>query len=52
MLLYIIEIMNPNYSIILCFVEKNPKKHLKYVLYQNKICIFLLQVPTTPPTHL
>ncbi len=33
----IIENMNPNYNIIPCFVEKNPKKHLKFVLYQNKV---------------
>jgi hypothetical protein len=44
--------MNPNYNIIPCFVEKNPKKHLKYMLYQNKVCGFLLQVPTVLPTFL
>jgi hypothetical protein len=48
----IVENMNPNYSIIPCFVEKNPKQHLKFVLYQNKIYGFLLQVPIAPPTLL
>ncbi len=52
MLFYITKNMNPNYNIIPCFVEKNPKKHLKFVLYQNKICGFLLQVPTILPTLL
>jgi hypothetical protein len=38
--------MNPNYNVIPYSVEKKiPKKHLKFVLYQNKICGFLLQVP-------
>jgi hypothetical protein len=46
------ESINPNYIIIPCFVEKNPKKHLKSMLYQNKVCGFLLQVPTTLPTFL
>jgi hypothetical protein len=50
MLPCITENMTPNYSIIPCFIEKNPKKHLKFVLYQNKICGFLLQVPIAPPT--
>ncbi len=40
--------MNSNYSIIPCFVEKNPKKHFKSMLYQNKVCVFLFQVPTAP----
>jgi hypothetical protein len=44
--------MNLNYNIIPCFVEKNPKQHLKFVLYQNKVCGFLLQVHTTLPTLL
>ncbi len=52
MFLYIIENMNPNYNIILCFVEKIPIFFKKFVLYQNRICGFLLQVPTTPPTLL
>jgi hypothetical protein len=41
--------MNQNYNIISCFVEKNPKQQLKYVVYQDKICGFLLEVPTSPP---
>jgi hypothetical protein len=51
MLICITENMNPNYNIIPCFVEKNPKQNLKYVLYQNKICGFLPQVPpaNAPP---
>jgi hypothetical protein len=48
MLLCITENMNPNYSIIPCFVEKNLKKHLKFVKYQNKVYGFLLQIPITP----
>jgi hypothetical protein len=47
MFFYIIKNINSNYNIIPCFVEKNPKNHFKYVLYQNKVCGFLLQVPTT-----
>ncbi len=42
--------MNPNYNVIPCFVEKQiSKQHFKYVLYQNKICGFLPQVPLAPP---
>jgi hypothetical protein len=52
MFIYIIENMNPNYSVIPCFVEKNPKQHLKCVLYQNIVYGFLLQVPPTPTTLL
>jgi hypothetical protein len=40
--------MNPNYTIIPYFVEKNPKQHLKSMLYQNKVYGFLLQVPLAP----
>ncbi len=32
--------MNPNYSIILCFVEKNPKQHLIYVLSPIESLVF------------
>jgi len=39
-----------NYSIIPCFVEKNLKQNLKYVLYQNRVYGFLLQVFISPPT--
>jgi len=42
------ENMNPNYSIIPCFVKKNPRQHLKFVLYQNRVCGFLLQIPLAP----
>jgi hypothetical protein len=52
MFIYITENMNPNYRIIPCFVEKNPKKHLKSVLHQNKIFGFILQILTAPPTFL
>jgi hypothetical protein len=52
MFICIIENMNPNYIVITCFVEKNPKEHLKFVLYQNKVCGFLLQVPLAPSTFL
>jgi len=52
MFLCINENMNPNYNIIPCFIEKNPKQHLKYVLYQNKIYDFLLQVLLAPPIFL
>jgi hypothetical protein len=48
MLLYIIENIPQNNNMVPCFVEKIPKQHFKYVLYQNRICGFLLQVPTTP----
>jgi hypothetical protein len=48
-LLCITENMNPNHNVIPCFVEKNPKQHLKFVLYQNIVSGFLLQVPPTPP---
>ncbi len=44
--------MNQNYNRISCFVEKNPKQQLKYVEYQNKVCGFLLQVPTSRLTFL
>jgi hypothetical protein len=44
--------MNPNYNIIPCFVEKNPKKYLKFVLYQNRVCGSLLEIPLAPPTLL
>ncbi len=49
MLLCLTENMNPNYNIIRCFVEKIPKQHLKFVLYQNKVCDFLSQVPPILP---
>jgi hypothetical protein len=32
--------------------KKIPKQHLKFVLYQNKVCGFLLQVLQAPPTFL
>jgi hypothetical protein len=38
--------MNPNYSMIPCFVGTNPKQHLKFMLYQNRICGFLPQIPS------
>jgi hypothetical protein len=44
--------MNQNYNIISCFVEKNQKQQIKYVVHQNKVYGFLLQVPTTLPTLL
>ncbi len=48
MLLYITKNMNPNYSVIPCFVEKkSPKQHLKSVLYQKKVYAFLPQIPPT-----
>jgi hypothetical protein len=37
--------MNQNYNEIPCFVEKNSKQQLKYVVYENKIDDFLLQIP-------
>jgi hypothetical protein len=40
--------MNQNYSIVPCFIEKNPKKHLKFMSYQNKVCGFSLQIPIIP----
>jgi len=43
MLLYIVENMNQNYDKIPCFVEKNPKQQLKFMVYQNKIYGFILQ---------
>jgi len=53
MLVCIIENMYPNYSVIPCFVEKIiPKQHLKFVLYQNKVNGFLLQVLPTFPIFL
>ncbi len=46
------ENINLNYNIIPCFVLRNPKQRLKFVLYQNKLCGFLLQIHTTPPALL
>jgi len=33
-------------------LKKNPKQHLKSMLYQNRVYGFLLQVPPTHPTIL
>jgi hypothetical protein len=52
MLLCITKSMNPNYSMIPYVVGKNPQQYLKSMLYQNKVCGFLLQVPLAPPIFL
>jgi hypothetical protein len=50
MLFYIIENMNQNYNKIPCFTKENPKLKKNFVVYQNRVRGFLLQVPIAPLT--
>jgi hypothetical protein len=45
---YITKNMNPNTTKSHVLLKKIPKQHLKFVLYQNKVYGFLLQIPPTP----